>query len=174
MLIRPGESHDIQAVSCVYVESWKATYEGLAPEAFVKGVNVESAADVFRGSLHNQEYRYFLHVAETPEGRIVGLADSGRERSLAALNAGELYGLYLLKEYQGRGIGRGLFQAAVKSLVQSGMVSMVAWILENSSHRVFYEKAGGLLEKGMKKLDWKGQSISLVCYRWNDLKKLIS
>jgi ribosomal protein S18 acetylase RimI-like enzyme len=171
MLIRPAKPDDLQAVSKVCVESWRATYEGLAPEVFVRGITVESAADIFGRSLNNKEYLYFLHVAETPEAKIIGFADGGRERSRPEKGIGELYGLYLLKEFQGRGIGRALFQAAVKSLAQSGMDSMVAWILENSPHQVFYKKVGGVLEKGVKKLEWKDQSVSLVCYRWSDLKK---
>jgi GNAT superfamily N-acetyltransferase len=174
MFIRPAKPDDIQAVSEVYVESWKSTYEGLAPEAFIRSITTASAIDVFRGSLHNQEYRYFLHVAETPENRIVGFADGGRERSDPAQSTGELYGLYLLKEFQGQGLGRRLFRSSVETLLQSGMNSMDAWILENSPHRAFYEKAGGLLEKRMKKLEWEGHTLLLACYRWNDLKKMIS
>ena len=173
MLIRSVKPEDIQAVSKAYVESWKATYEGLAPETFIRSITVESAADIFRTSLNNREYRYFLLAAEIPDGRIVGFADGGGERSRPEEGIGELYGLYLLKEFHGQGIGRQLFQSAVKSLVQSGMDSMVAWILENSPHRTFYQKAGGLLEKGTKKLAWEGQTLSLVCYRWNELKKMV-
>ena len=133
MLIRPANPEDIQAVSDVYVRSWRATYEGLAPETFVKGITVESAAEIFRDSLNSQEYCYFLHLAENPEGRAVGFADGGRERRHPESGIGELYGLYLLEEFQGQGIGRGLFQASVKSLAQSGMDSMKAWILEEQA-----------------------------------------
>jgi GNAT superfamily N-acetyltransferase len=171
--IRAGTLVDVQAISKAYAESWKTTYEGLVPEVFVKGMTVEAAVKIFTDSLQPNQYSYFLYVAETSEGRIVGFADGGKERSHPESGMGELYAIYLLKEFQGQGMGKGLFQAGVQSLIRSGMTNMIVWVLEQSPYRKFYESMGGKLEPGIKRLDVVDQQIRLVPYRWSDLRTLL-
>ena len=168
--IRPGVLADVPAISKAYAESWRTTYEGLVPDLFVRGMTVEAAIKIFTDSLQPNQYSYFLHVAETLGGRIVGFADGGKERSHPESGMAELYAIYLLKEFQGQGIGLALFQAAVDSLIRSGMTNMIVWVLEQSPYRKFYESMGGKLEPGIKRLDVVDQQIRLVPYRWTDLR----
>jgi ribosomal protein S18 acetylase RimI-like enzyme len=109
-------------------------------------------------------------VAETDERKIVGFVDGGKERSHPEKGIGEVYAIYLLKEFQNQGIGRKLFQAGQQSLVQSGMSSMVVWVLEKSPNRRFYESTGGQLQTGVKTLNIVGNQIVLVHYLWKKLQ----
>lgn len=173
MRIRPGTINDVPEISQVYAKSWKTTYEGLVPDLFVKGMSREAAVHIFADSLQPNSFSYFLHVAEGPEGRLVGFCDGGKERSRPDSGIGELYAIYLLKEFQGRGIGRKLFKAAAENLVQSGMNSMVVWVMEKSPYRKFYEAMAGHWEPGVKKLEVAGEEIRLVSYGWDNLRSSI-
>ena len=170
MRIRPGTEEDIEEVSRAYAEAWRTTYEDITPDAFVKGITAGAAAQIFRESLQPNEYSYFFHVAETDEGRLVGFADGGKERSHPESGLGELYAIYLLKDFQNQGVGQRLFRAGVESLLKSGMDRMVVWVLEPSPFRKFYESLGGKLEPGRKFLEVAGSKLTLVCYRWEKLE----
>ena len=170
--IRPGKERDVPEISRVFANSWRTTYEGLVPEAFLKGLNEEAAAKLFTESLASTTHSYFLHLAENAEGRIIGFVDGGKERSHPESGMGELYAIYLLKELQGQGTGRKLFQAATGSLVQAGMTTMIVWVLEQSPYRKFYESMGGKLEPGIKRLDLMDRHVKLVPYRWEKLESL--
>ena len=139
MRVRPGGLLDIHGISEAYAESWKSTYQGIAPEMFVKGMTIEAAKQIFHESLRPNQYSYFLHVAETDEGKIVGFVDGGKERSHP-------------------------------EKVQSGMNSMVVWVLEKSPNRRFYESTGGQLQTGVKTLNIVGNQIVLVHYLWKKLQ----
>lgn len=167
MLIRPATIADVETVARVFVESWKSTYNGLMPEPFLRGMSYEAALDIFTQSFQSKDQSYSVFVAETPEGNIVGFSDCGLERSHPEKGAGELYGLYILKEHQRKGIGEKLFQAVIKKLAQQGRKSMVLWVLDQSPFRKFYVKAGGKLGDGIKQLVLSGQAIRLVSYSWN-------
>ena len=171
VVIRKGLVADIENISRVYAESWRTTYEGFAPDVFLNGINESAAAKIFAESLKPNSYSYFLYVAEV-EGKIVGFSDGGKERSHPERGIGELYAVYLLKAYQGQGIGRLLLASGVQSLRQSGMNSMVTWVMENSPYRRFYEKIKGKLGPEKKKLNVGGQDITAVCYAWPDLGAL--
>jgi GNAT superfamily N-acetyltransferase len=178
--IRPGTMDDIEEVSRAYAQAWKETYQGITPEAFVRGMTPEAAAQIFRDSLRTVPsdgsgpgpHSYFFHVAQSPGDRLVGFADGGRERSHPESGMGELYAIYLLKDFQKKGAGRRLFGAAVESLLGADIHSMAVWVLEASSHRRFYEALGGKLQPGRKFLDIAGSKLSLVSYGWDDLKSL--
>ena len=129
-----------------------------------------SAAQIFRESLQPNGFKYFFHVAEAPQRRLVGFADGGLERSHPESGQGELYAIYLLKEFQKQGTGRKLFEASVESLLKAGIHSMVVWVLEQSPYRKFYESLHGQLQAGFKQLNVAGQTLRLVSYLWPDLR----
>ena len=172
MRIRPGTHDDIEEVSRSYAEAWRTTYQGVTPEAFVNGMTAGGAAQIFRDSLQPNEFSYFFYVAEVPGGRLVGFADGGKERSHPERGIGELYAIYLLKEFQQQGAGRKLFDASVESLLRAGMNSMVVWVLEPSPYRKFYESLHGKLEAGQKTLMVAGTKLTLVSYKWDDLNAI--
>ena len=99
----------------------------------------------------------------------MGFVDGGKERSHPEKGIGEIYAIYLLKEFQMQGIGRKLFEAARQSLMDAGMKSMVVWVLDNSPNKRFYLSTGGKLQTGVKTLNVAGNPIVLVHYLWEKL-----
>jgi GNAT superfamily N-acetyltransferase len=163
--LREGRVEDIPAISRAYAQAWQSTYRGVAPNAFVEGMTEKAAAQIFEQSLRPNAFSYFLYVAEA-EGEIIGFTDGGKERSRPEDGQGELYAIYLLKEFQGKGIGRQLFQAAFGQLRRSGLSPVVVWVLEKNPYRKFYESLGGVLGPERKVLKAGGDPVTLVSYRW--------
>jgi|ERR1700722_16006249 len=163
--LREGRVEDIPAISRAYAQSWQSTYRGVAPDVFVEGMTEKAAAEIFQQSLQPNDFSYFLYVVEA-DGEIVGFADGGKERGRPEDGRGELYAVYLLKEFQGKGIGRQLFQAALGQLRRSGLSPVVVWVLEKNPTRKFYESLGGALGTERKVLKVGNDSVTLVSYRW--------
>jgi len=82
----------------------------------------------------SQRVFLFFHVAETEEGRIVGFVDGGKERSHPEKGIGEIYAIYLLKEFQMQGIG-GSFLRPPPKFDTAGMKSIVVGVLDNSPNQ---------------------------------------
>ncbi len=172
MRIRPAVPTDVPAIAKTYAESWRTTYQGLAPDVFVNGMTEQAATAIFHDSLQSTGHAYFIHVAETDEGRIIGYADGGKERSHPEMGIGELYGLYLLKDFQRQGLGRRLFQASAQSVLASGMNTLLIWVLKNNTNQPFYVSVGGVLQPTIKTLNVGGHDIKLVSYYWENLSLL--
>ncbi|HET9868891.1 MAG TPA: GNAT family N-acetyltransferase, partial [bacterium] len=163
--LRPGVPADIPALSRAYARSWRETYGAFAPAAFTEGMTEAAAARIFAESLGPNAFSYFLYVAEA-EGSLVGFADGGRERGRPEGGEGELYALYLLRDFQGRGMGRALLGAALARLGAQGLHPGVAWVLEHNPSRKFYEAMGGTLGRDRKTLRVGDLPLTLVPYRW--------
>ena len=65
---------------------------------------------------------------------------------------GEVYAIYLLKEYQRQEIGRKLMKAVVDELVQKQHANLIIWALKDNPSRGFYKALGGRIisEKTVK------------------------
>ena len=73
-------------------------------------------------------------------GRVIGFSTGGKERTgKYEMYTGELYAIYLLEEYQGKGMGRLLVQSVVDDLKEKEFNSMLIWALEENPACRFYE-----------------------------------
>ncbi len=121
----------------VHYQSWKETYRGLIDDDYLDHVmTLERCETIAR------RYPQNLWVAKDGE-RVVGFVGCGMSREGDGL--GEIYSIYLLREYQGRGIGRMLMQRALDELRDA--THIVLWVLRGNAHAIgFYEHCGFVLD----------------------------
>lgn len=172
-VIRDADVGDAPGIARVHVESWRTTYRGIVPDAFLDGMSYGESESRWRERLGERDGRVSTFVAEVSE-RIVGFAVGGprRSESLAEYD-GELYALYLLDEFRGTGIGRGLFGVAAERLSSSEFSAMIAWVMaKNAGARRFYEVMGGKLV-GKETFEIEGKSIEEVAYGWDDVRGFV-
>src|SRR5699024_3446819 len=84
---------------------------------------------------------------------------------------GELYAIYLLKEYQGKGIGKLLFKHVVEILKEKNIFSMVVSVLEENKSKLFYEHLGAKKIDRVK-IQMLGKELNELVYGWRDLRKI--
>lgn len=86
----------------------------------------------------------FVFVAEESKDGIIGFATCGIERKNDKNFKGELYSIYILREFQKQGIGKMLFNCVIQKLKENKLVPMIIWVLEeNKQTRNFYELMDG-------------------------------
>lgn len=143
--IREAMPEDAVGVSRVHIESWQETYRGLMSDEYIE--NLESLEGQSRRSswekkLSDPELRQTIWVACSAEV-IVGFVIVGKSRDEKPIADGEVYAIYLLKAYQGRGGGRLLFEKGLSLLRSRGMKSASLWVVAENSAEGFYRHLGG-------------------------------
>lgn len=169
MLIREATLEDASAIARVHVDSWRTTYQGIIPDSFLAGLSYERSEVMWQDIL--SKHTDFTYVAEE-EGILVGFANGGREREGNMDYTGEIFAIYLLKEFQRKGIGRALVAALASRLIQAGMRSTLVWVLEKNPARRFYEALEGKLVS-QKVMNIGGVDMVVVSYGWRDANTLI-
>ena len=172
--IRRAKCEDAHAIGEVHVASWRTTYRGLGIDAFLDAASADERAEMWaRGlcnsesqSFNNSDNRSFVYVA-VDDGRVVGFASGGPERSGDEEYRGELYALYLLEAYQRRGIGSNLLGSVAARLAESGRTSMLAWVLADNPARYFYEACGGQIVR-KQSIEFGGKMFDEICYGWQN------
>jgi ribosomal protein S18 acetylase RimI-like enzyme len=86
--------------------------------------------------------------------------------------AGEIFALYVSYNYQRRGLGRKLVQAAVQQLRQAGMNRLVIRsLVANRPANQFYESLGGQVV-GQRESEDEGFPILEQIFGWEDSSQL--
>lgn len=130
-------------------------------------MSVEQRGKAFEARFSDDSYR--MYVAEVRGRGVVGFADFGEPREFIGAYEGELYAIYLLPEFQRKGIGERLFNLGVDFFIGGGKASMYLLALEVSPYRLFYEKMGGQVTE-KKQVEIEGVMYDELVYGWNNLR----
>lgn len=169
--IREAVLSDVEGIAHVHVESWKTTYHGLLPQEVIAERTLERRIRLWKGALSTPVAASCALVAESEE-RIVAFAQFGPTRSPELAFSHELYVIYALREFHGRGIGQALVCAGVNWLINQSAESMMLWVLEgNTIGRRFYEKLGGSIV-GRRVDPISSALVYELAYGWHDLSAL--
>lgn len=168
MRIRKAIPTDAKGIARVHVDSWKTTYEKIVPSEFLRTLSYVKREELWRNNISNGG----VYVAETEEKNIVGFSTGGKKRTSDYPGyTGELYAIYLLKEYQRGGVGKRLVRPIIEEIRQQNISAMIVKVLEGNRSYLFYEALGG------RKIDIvedqiSGKTLNEYVYGWNDLTVL--
>jgi GNAT superfamily N-acetyltransferase len=163
MQIRSAVPFDARGLARVYVRTFQQTYRGLVPEYYLNAMTVGQAErDYLRHFSHGQGVCY---VAAADLGLVVGLITGGRSRNVDDIYSGEIYELYLVREYQRQGIGRQLVASLGRHFNELGLHTMMVWVLDQNPCRRFYEKINGIYLRSAT-IPFAGVQLSAVAYGW--------
>lgn len=168
MTIRRAQLEDSQSIAEVHLASWKTTYPGIIPQAYIDGLRVEDGAARWRERLADNSSGVF--VAEDDSG-IFGFAAGGPMVHPVEGYDGELGAIYLLATHQRRGTGRALAQRLAQSLRQQGFRSCVVWALEANPACRFCERLGGT-RVARQPVEIGGVALPEVAFGWPDIAAL--
>src|SRR5258707_8931738 len=112
MIIRPMRVKDVAGIARVHASTWQTTYRGIIPDDCLDAIQEDEWRERWLLNLSEPRPDTFGYVAENEEnGEIAGFVRGGSTRYPELPYRGELYAIYILKVYQGHGLGRRLMSA---------------------------------------------------------------
>jgi GNAT superfamily N-acetyltransferase len=173
IVIRPARAGDAEAIARVRVDSWRETYRGMIPQAYLDAMKLEQSRALWEKVLTAGSTAVSVFVAECG-AEIVGF---GSGNMLAELKHGfdaELSAVYVRREFQRAGIGRRLVAetAVALSLRDRGASGLIVWVIAgNKGARAFFERMGAelVIEQAFQ---WDGMDLVEAGYGWRTLGAL--
>jgi ribosomal protein S18 acetylase RimI-like enzyme len=148
--ITPAFYDDLPDVAQLHVTSWKQAYVGQVPQEYLDNLDVAARLRAWQEQFPNRDVSGLLiaKVNNTPKGFVC----FGPPRDKDRQNHGEVYAIYVSKEYWGRGIGYALHKEACAALRAKGFQRAYLWVLD-TNHRAIaaYERWGGVVERSRVK-----------------------
>jgi GNAT superfamily N-acetyltransferase len=168
IVILPAGPGDAAALAEVHVRSWRETYKGILPDAYLDGLSVPGHARRWRHQLMQARPECVVIVAEGPAGLVGYCAGSILPGAPGGVEA-EVHTLYLLRSAQSMGNGRRLLGAAARVLEAQGAGSLVIWVLSaNRKARRFYDHIGGVAAAERPVRGWGGH-LQETAYVWSSI-----
>lgn len=135
IVIKPMETEEeMLGKAYVHYTSWQETYAGLIDAEYLAGITLEKCEKIAR--------KWPDHLLVAKEGeRVIGFAGYGPYRDDTMPGCGEVYAIYVLRQYHGQGVGPALMQEALARLTDYDRVAV--WVLRGNERAIrFYEKCG--------------------------------
>ncbi|MFZ1011874.1 MAG: GNAT family N-acetyltransferase [Terracidiphilus sp.] len=163
--IRKAVGGDVWDIARVQVESWRTTYAGIVPAAFLSALSVEQRAERWREVFAESEMTLYVAEGQIADGQvgIFGFASGGKLREPIGDYDAELFAIYLLRAHQGKGAGRRLFETLAQTLRAAGHAAMAVWVLRENPAALFYQHMGGV-EIAHKQIEIGGILLEEVAY----------
>jgi GNAT superfamily N-acetyltransferase len=166
--LRLARPFDAGAIAALHTESWRASYRGLVPDAFLGDALDGDRLQAWRDRFASPDPERRLIVTAVAGDRLVGftcvLADA--EPAHGPL----LDNLHVKPGWRGRGIGARLLHESREWVrrVAPGQ-PMHLWVIEgNAEARGFYRSQGGI-EGGRRINRMAGIEVPAVRYTWPPL-----
>lgn len=145
IIIRNIEEKDIPKVADIKIDSWRLTYKGIIDDNYLKSMDREQTIQK-----RKKDYKVGSFIVAEIDNEVVGfcryynevISKDGDEYDC------ELMAIYVKPDLKGIGIGKSMFNYAIKDLKKQGKTKMILWCLkDNYQSRKFYERMGGTVVK---------------------------
>lgn len=77
LTIRPAEIGDAAAIARVHVDTWRTTYGGIIPQAYLDTMTVQNRTFVWVRLLERKEPAFTTLVSEDHDRRFIGFVTAG-------------------------------------------------------------------------------------------------
>ncbi len=135
IIIKKMESDDeIRGKAYVHWKAWQETYSGLISQEYLDNFTLEKCTNI--------AYRWLDNILVAKDGdKVIGFVGCGPYRADPMATMGEIYSIYILKEYYDKKIGYSLMRCAFERLQEYEQVAV--WVLKNNGRAVrFYKRYG--------------------------------
>ena len=127
---------DSEIIGKAYVhwKSWQEAYPGIVDQRYLDSLTLDKCEKI--------AYRWTENIIIAKDGdSVVGFVGYGKYRNDELENTGEVFAIYVLSQYYGKGIGYRLIQAALSELADYPKIAV--WVLKDNKRAIrFYERCG--------------------------------
>ncbi len=165
-LVRKAEIEDMPAVAEIHVNTWKYSYKGIIDDSLLDKLSYENSA---KNNAKLLEVKNIYIFVACFNNQIVGfIVFSTQSRDAIFKEYAEIFGLYILPDYQRQGIGKLLFNKAVEIFKINRLRAFMLWALKDNKDKVFYQKMGGTIVKESEHIIG-GQPYKTEAWVWDKL-----
>lgn len=161
--IRWATLQDWSTLGAIHSESYRSAYEGIMPEDYLSKFTVEQRQSYYQKALIEDNEKISLILVDDEP---VGCMTIGNCRDTDLNDTfGEIWAIYLLKDFWGKGYGKMLLLWGLERLKELDYRNVSLWVLnENTSARRFYVSLG-FTHDGTEQVIARGVELVQARYR---------
>ena len=164
IVIRKVLPEEANKYTALHIACWRDAYTGIMPDEYLNNMSAELEQKAERCKMAIDEQGDCEFFCAIHNDDMIGRLIFGKSNDEDKPDAGDVFAIYLLADYWGKGYGKQMMDFAASELKRSGYQETIIWVLEeNTRGRQFYERYGFVLD-GTKKVMELGKSLTCVRY----------
>lgn len=163
--IRRALPEEAEHLADLHVQTWQQAYATLLPEQYLRSLTASQRLPMWQQLLGSPD-RVAIFLAVVEES-VVGFSCGGVSNDEDARSTtGEIWSIYLLREFWDKGIGKELHDVLLEEAQKRGFDEATLWVMEsNDRTRRWYERQGWTLDGSQKTVELWETEISEIRYR---------
>jgi len=138
--IIPAKIEMCDELAKIKKQVWETTYRGIYPESKLNNFNIKKESKKFSDLIQSNILSLYAAIINN---KLIGYMAYGKSPRRPNSKSNEIVLLYILKDFQGQGIGRQLFNFAKEKLKQSNANHFIVYCNKyNTPALNFYQKMG--------------------------------
>lgn len=157
------KSEEIKAISKIYIDSWRITYDGFVSDSYLKSLNYHDAEKKWTEFL--SDTNNFIFVAKENNqviGFVAGYIDDENSE-------GELYALYVNSTLKNTGIGSKLLDKFFEHMKENNITSIIVWAMSKNKNAISYYKHKGAVEYNHRMNSFDGEVVEDTALIWRQI-----
>ena len=143
---------EIEGKAFVHYTAWQEAYAGIVDAGYLARMTLEKCVDA--------AYRWRENViVALDRGRVIGFAGYGQSRDEDLPDTGEVFAIYILSAYYGKGVGHRLMDEALRRLP---FPRASVWVLRGNARAIAFYKKCGFDFDGVTKTLMLGENVDVV------------
>lgn len=171
-IIRKASIDDIADMCRVNTLTWLTTYENILPRDILEKRITSEPDRIINTKADLIKNPSSIKLVGLVNDKVVGMCLAGESETPSFKDAGEIYNLYILKEFQRHHLGSKMFKKAIDELIQQGYKDLVIKCISSNPACKFYEYNGGKLSEIID-TNIYGFPVKENIYYYNDIKRLV-
>jgi len=163
--IRAAVIKDAGSIAHIIVETWQTAYTGIVDSDFPPTMRTEAFTRIMEENIQQKKESIFVCTEERSKNRLMGFISGQMKRAEEKYDA-EVIGLYVLPEFQGRGIGRLLLERMKEYFRMQNCTNLLIWTLKGAHNNGFYTRQEGVSRES-KTIDIGGKQYSAIGFVFN-------
>ena len=147
---------DMDGKGYVHWKAWQETYPGLMPQAVLDRMTLEKCIQIAH------QWPDGLIVAKQGE-HVIGFAGYGKCREDALPDTGEVFALYVLKDFHGQKVGYALMNEAIRRLNAYPQIAL--WVLKGNERAIRFYRRYGFAFDGAETTSAAGTELRMIYHR---------
>ena len=170
-MIRYLTKEDIPEYQKLITKVWQQTYPGIINQNFLDNLsNTEEQRIELNNNTYDESTKNTLVIEQ--DSKLIGFVRFGTTKDENYPQIGEIFALYLLSDYKGKGYGKQLVQSAVKELIKQGHKNMVIGCISKNPSNEFYKHIGGI-KKSERPFLKTGDNLIENIYYFHNINELL-
>ena len=158
--IRNAIKNDAKDIVRINIDSWKDTYNNIFPNSFLNSLDNKYESSVTKCIKNINEY-----VVAVESNNIVGFARIGKNKKNYNDEYGEIYALYIKKEYRKKGVGKKLLEYSFNTLKNNYKYCIISTLIDNKANNFYKKNNGKLIGNSMFELENKQYMENIYLYK---------